>query len=333
MVLKTKLTEMLGIQHPIVQGGMMFVGTAEMAAAVSNAGALGIITALTQPTPEALRQEIRRCRTMTKNPFGVNLTLLPAINPPPYEEYAKVIVEEGIKIVETAGNNPGKFIKMFKDAGIIVLHKCTAIRHALSAQKLGVDVISMDGFECAGHPGEDDIGGLVLLAKSARALSIPYIASGGFGDGRGLAAALALGAEGVNMGTRFMCTVEAPIHQHIKEAMVKADERTTTLVYRPFRNTARVFRNSVAVEVNTRERKPNVKFEDVRELVAGARGRVVYETGDSEYGVWTAGQVLGLINDIPTCEDLVKRMVGDAEYIIKNRLDVMVEHPYKKSKL
>lgn len=227
----------------------------------------------------------------------------------------------------------GKFIKMFKDAGIIVLHKCTAIRHALSAQKLGVDVISMDGFECAGHPGEDDIGGLVLLAKSARALSIPYIASGGLGDGRGLAAALALGAEGVNMGTRFMCTVESPIHQSIKEAMVKADERSTTLVYRPFRNTARIFRNSVAVEVNARERKPNVKFEDIRELVAGARGRVVFETGDPEYGVWTAGQVLGLINDIPTCENLVKRMVGDAESIIRDRLDVMVQQPFENSKL
>lgn len=218
---------------------------------------------------------------------------------------------------------------MFKDAGIIVIHKCTAIRHAISAQKLGVDVISMDGFECAGHPGEDDIGGLILLAKSAQALSIPYIASGGFGDGRGLAAALALGAEGVNMGTRFMCTQESPIHHNIKEAIVKADERSTTLVFRPFRNTSRIFKNSVAREVNKREKNPNVKFEDVRELVAGARGRQVYTTGDPEFGVWTAGQVCGLINDIPTCKELVSRMVADAEDIITKRLSPIVQ----KSKL
>ncbi|KAI9320242.1 2-nitropropane dioxygenase [Dichotomocladium elegans] len=324
MVLKTKLTELLGIQYPIVQGGMQYVGTAEMASAVSNAGALGMLTALTQPTPDALRVEIRRCRQMTDKPFGVNLTFLPAISPPPYEEYAKAIIEEGIKVVETAGNNPGKYIKMFKDAGIVVLHKCTAIRHALSAEKLGVDVISMDGFECAGHPGEDDIGGLVLLAKSAKALRIPYIASGGMANGRSLAAALALGAEGINMGTRFMCTQEAPIHHNIKEAMVKADERSTTLVFRPFRNTSRIFRNSVAVEVNKRERNPKVAFEDVRELVAGARGRQVYTTGDPEYGVWTAGQVLGLIDDIPTCKDLVARIAADAEKIITERLNNMV---------
>ncbi|CDH58854.1 2-nitropropane dioxygenase [Lichtheimia corymbifera JMRC:FSU:9682] len=330
MVLKTKLTEMLGIEHPVVQGGMQYVGTAEMASAVSNAGGLGMITALTQPTPDKLRDEIRRCRSMTSKPFGVNLTFLPAITPPPYAEYAQAIIDEGIKVVETAGNNPGKYIKMFKEAGIIVIHKCTAIRHALSAQKLGVDVISMDGFECAGHPGEDDIGGLILLAKSATALKIPYIASGGMGNGRSLAAALALGAEGVNMGTRFMCTQESPIHHNVKEAMVKADERSTSLVFRPFRNTSRIFKNSVAVEVNARERNPNVKFEDVRELVAGARGRQVYTTGDPEFGVWTAGQVLGLINDIPTCKDLVARIVADAEEIIKNRLIRMVD---TKSKL
>ncbi|CAO3690795.1 unnamed protein product [Rhizopus stolonifer] len=209
---------------------------------------------------------------------------------------------------------------MFKEAGIVVLHKCTAIRHAISAQKLGVDIVSIDGYECAGHPGEDDVTALVLLAKSAKALTIPYIASGGFGDGRGLAAALALGAEGVNMGTRFMCTVEAPIHQNIKEAIVKADERSTTLVFRPFRNTSRIFRNSIATEVNERERNPNVQFEDVRELVSGARGRQVYTTGDPEFGVWTAGQVVGLIDDIPTCEKLVSRMVSDAEIVIKEQL-------------
>lgn len=322
---------------------MQYVGTAEMASAVSNAGALGILTALTQPTPDALRAEIRRCRTMTKNPFGVNLTFLPAIVPPPYEEYTKAIIEEGIKVVETAGNNrkyesfflnfiiliyctklAGKYIKMFKEAGIVVLHKCTSIRHALSAQRLGVDIISIDGFECAGHPGEDDITALILLAKSAKTLNIPYIASGGFGDGRGLAAALALGAEGINMGTRFMCTVESPIHNNIKEAIVKADERSTTLVFRPFRNTSRIFKNSIAVEVNSRERNPNVKFEDVRELVAGARGRQVYTTGDPEFGVWTAGQVVGLIDDIPTCDVLVSRIVRDAEAVVKERLNKMI---------
>ncbi|KAI8968465.1 hypothetical protein BDF20DRAFT_828232 [Mycotypha africana] len=325
MVLRTKLTQMLGIKHPIVQGGMQYVGTAEMASAVSNAGALGILTALTQPTPDALRAEIKRCRTMTDKPFGVNLTFLPAIIPPPYEEYAKAIIDEGIKVVETAGNNPGKYIKMFKEAGIIVLHKCTSIRHALSAQRLGVDIISMDGYECAGHPGEDDITGLILLAKSAKTLSIPYIASGGFGDGAGLAAALALGAQGINMGTRFMCTVEAPIHQNVKEAMVKADERSTALVFRPFRNTSRIFKNSIAVEVNKREILPNVDFnKDIRELVAGSRGKQVYTTGDIEFGVWTAGQVLGIIDDIPTCHELVSRIAQDAEAIITQRLSKAV---------
>ncbi|KAF7721365.1 hypothetical protein EC973_004827 [Apophysomyces ossiformis] len=329
MVIATALTRLLGIKHPIVQGGMQYVGVAELASAVSNAGGLGILTALTQPTPEDLRKEIRRCRTMTNNPFGVNLTFLPAITPPPYEEYTRVIIDEGIKVVETAGNNPGKYIKMLKDAGIIVIHKCTAIRHALSAQRLGVDVISIDGFECAGHPGEDDVTGLILLAKSSKTLKIPYIASGGFGDGRGLAAALALGAQGINMGTRFMATVESPIHNNIKEAIVKADERNTALVFRPFRNTSRIFKNTVAVEVNSREKNPNVKFEDVRELVAGARGRQVYTTGDPNFGVWTAGQVIGLIDDIPTCEVLVNRIVGDAEKIIKEELSKMVSEQSK----
>ncbi|KAI7904393.1 uncharacterized protein BX663DRAFT_432080 [Cokeromyces recurvatus] len=333
MGLKTKLTEMLGIKHPIVQGGMQYVGTAEMASAVSNAGALGILTALTQPTPEALCAEIKRCRQMTDKPFGINLTFLPAIVPPPYEEYAKTIINEGIKVVETAGNNPGKYIKMFKEAGVIVLHKCTSIRHALSAQKLGVDFISMDGYECAGHPGEDDVTALILLAKAAKKLDIPYIASGGFGDGAGLAAALALGAEGINMGTRFMCTVEAPIHQNIKEAMVKADERSTALVFRPFRNTSRIFKNTIAMEVNAREKDPNVQFEDVRELVSGARGKQVYTTGDPNFGVWTAGQVLGIIEDIPTCDVLVSRIVNDAEAIIKQRLNKFVITSPPSSKL
>ncbi|KAI9362879.1 2-nitropropane dioxygenase [Pilaira anomala] len=324
MVLVTKLTKLLGIQHPIIQGGMQHVGTAEMASAVSNAGALGILTALTQPTPEQLRKEIRRCREMTDNPFGVNMTFLPAINLPPYKEYAQVIIEEGIKVVETAGNNPGEYIKMFKEANITTIHKCVAIRHALTAQRLGVDAVSMDGFECAGHPGEDDITGLILLAKSARKLEIPFVASGGIGDGRGLAAALALGAEGVNMGTRFMCTKEAPIHETIKKRMVAADERSTALVYRPFRNTARIFKNDIAVQVNQIEKNPSVEFNDIKELVAGVRGKQVFTNGDPEFGVWTAGQVLGLIEDIPTCHELVHRMVNEAESIIIDRLAKMV---------
>ncbi|KAJ1548084.1 hypothetical protein HK405_004255 [Cladochytrium tenue] len=325
MVLRTKLTAALGIEHPIVQGGMMWVGVAEMAAAVSNAGGLGLLTGLTQPTPAALKQEIARCRTMTNKPFGVNLTFLPSITPPPYAEYVSVIIESGIKIVETAGNNPGEHVRRLKQAGVTVLHKCTAIRHALSAQKLGVDFLSIDGFECAGHPGEDDIPNFVLLAKAAKTLKIPFIASGGIGDGRGLAAALALGAEGVNMGTRFMCTVESPIHANIKRAMVEADERSTTLMFRTLHNTARVFKNEVAKKVVEIERRPGgAQFEDIRELVSGARGRTVYETGDVDGGVWTAGTVLGLIDDVPTCKVLCERMVADAESIITKRLGGMV---------
>ncbi|KAI9479539.1 2-nitropropane dioxygenase [Zychaea mexicana] len=320
MVIATRLTQILGIKHPIVQGGMTHVGRAELASAVSNAGALGIITALTQPTPEELRKEIRRCREMTEKPFGVNLTILPAINPPPYMEYAKVIVEERVPVVETAGNNPREYVRMFKGAGLKTIHKCVAIRHAISAQKMGVDVLSIDGLECAGHPGEDDISGLILLSKAAQKLDTAYIASGGFADGRGLAAALALGAQGINMGTRFMCTEEAPIHRNIKEAIVEADERSTALLYRPFRNTARVFKNEVALEVNRREANPGVKFEDIKELVAGVRGREALDNGDKDHGIWSAGQAVGLINDIPTCEELVSRIAGDAETIIRDKL-------------
>ncbi|PHZ14068.1 2-nitropropane dioxygenase [Rhizopus microsporus ATCC 52813] len=325
MVLVTRITQLLGIKHPIIQGGMQHVGKAELASAVSNSGALGILTALTQPTPEDLRKEIRRCREMTDKPFGVNMTFLPALRLPPYKDYAQVIIEEGVKIVETAGNNPGEFIKMFKDADIKTIHKCVAVRHALTAQRLGVDAVSMDGFECAGHPGEDDITGLILLAKSARKLNIPFIASGGIGDGRGLAAALALGAEGVNMGTRFLCTKEAPIHEAIKQKMVEADERSTALVYRPFRNTARIFKNKVAVEVNEIERtKEDLKFEDIAELVSGTRGKQVFVKGDPDLGIWIAGQVLGLIDDIPTCHQLVTRMIDEAETIISQRLRNMI---------
>ncbi|KII90845.1 hypothetical protein PLICRDRAFT_106539 [Plicaturopsis crispa FD-325 SS-3] len=313
----TPLTKLLGIRVPVVQGGMQWVGKPELVAAVSNGGGLGIITALTQPNPAALRDAIRLTRTKTSKPFGVNITILPSINPPDYEGYARVAVEEGVRIFETAGNNPGPLIKYFKANGCVVLHKCTTVRHAKSAQRMGVDVISIDGFECAGHPGEEDIGGIVLLARAAQELSIPYIASGGFADGRGLASALALGAAGVNMGTRFMCTVEAPIHQNIKEKIVASTEQDTIHILRTLNNTARVFRNKVSTEVVRLERRPGgAKFEDVRELVAGARGRLVYENGDPDYGIWSAGVCLGLIKDIPTCEELLSRIEREAEAII-----------------
>eukprot|EP00160_Parvularia_atlantis_P016989 Unigene5661_Nuclearia_a/m.17286 Unigene5661_Nuclearia_a/g.17286 ORF Unigene5661_Nuclearia_a/g.17286 Unigene5661_Nuclearia_a/m.17286 type:complete len:331 (+) Unigene5661_Nuclearia_a:76-1068(+) len=325
MVLETRITKMLGITHPIVQGGMQWVGFAEMASAVSNAGGLGMLTALSQPSPDALRKEIARCRTMTDKPFGVNLTILPAINPPPYAEYVTAIIEEGVKVVETAGNNPGEHVKRFKAAGITVVHKCTSIRHALSAQRLGVDVLSIDGFECAGHPGEDDVTNLILLPLAARKLQIPFLASGGFGDGRGLAAALAMGAEGINMGTRFMATKEAPVHDNIKQAMVKASERDTSLMFRTMHNTARVFKNKISVEVVAIEKAEPGKFEKVRDLVSGARGRQVFVNGDPDYGVWTAGQVLGLIDDVPACKELVERIVKEAEDIITGRLNSIVK--------
>jgi nitronate monooxygenase len=309
---RTRITELFGIQHPIMQGGMMHVGLAEMAAAVSNAGGLGTLTALTQPTPEKLREEIARTRTMTDKPFAVNLTILPSINPPPYEEYRRVIIESGITIVETAGSNPEAQVEAFKPHGITLVHKCTSVRHARSAERLGVDVVSIDGFECAGHPGEDDIGGLVLIPATADAVEIPVIASGGVGDGRGLAAALMLGAEGVNMGTRFMATVEAPIHDRVKQSLVDSTERDTDLIFRQLRNTARVSRNAISQEV-VRILSTGAAFDAVQPLVAGARGKVVMETGDLDAGIWTGGQVRGLIRDIPTTAELVRRMVADAE--------------------
>ncbi|KAK7544843.1 uncharacterized protein J3D65DRAFT_610957 [Phyllosticta citribraziliensis] len=292
---------------------MQWVGYAELASAVSNAGGLGILTALTQPTPEDLRKEIRRCRTMTKNPFGVNLTLLPALVPPDYGAYAQVIIDEGINIVETAGNSPGPVIRQLKAANVIILHKCTTIRHAQSAVKLGVDFLSIDGFECAGHVGEHDITNFILLSKARQTLGVPFIASGGFADGQGLAAALSLGAEGINMGTRFMCTVEAPIHQKIKQAIVEAQETDTELVLRRWRNTTRLFGNKVAREAVQVERESKEgKFEEVAPFVSGKRGREVFLNGDKDYGVWTAGQVIGLIHDIPTCGELVARIEREA---------------------
>ncbi|MGY4569279.1 nitronate monooxygenase [Bradyrhizobium pachyrhizi] len=321
-MIKTRFTEMFGVDHPIVQGGMQWVGRAELVAAVANAGALGMITALTQPTPDDLRKEIARCRELTDKPFGVNLTILPAIKPPPYAEYRQAIIESGIKIVETAGNKPQEHVDEFKKHGIKVLHKCTSVRHALSAERMGADAISIDGFECAGHPGEDDTPGLILIPAAADKVKIPMIASGGFGDARGLVAALALGAEGINMGTRFMCTKESPIHQLVKERIVANDERETELIFRTMRNTSRVAKNAISTKVVQME-KEGAKFEDVRELVAGARGKMVYASGDADEGIWSAGQVQGLIHDIPSCAELVSRIVHEAEAIIRERLERM----------
>jgi NAD(P)H-dependent flavin oxidoreductase YrpB (nitropropane dioxygenase family) len=320
MALRTRITELLGIEHPIVQGGMMWVGRAELAAAVSNAGGLGILTALTQPTPDDLRREIDRCRTMTDKPFGVNLTILPSVSPPPYADYRKAIIESGITIVETAGHKPQEHVDHFKSHGVIVLHKCTAVRHALSAERMGVDVISIDGFECAGHPGEDDIPGLILIPAAADQVKIPMIASGGFGDGRGLAAALALGAEGINMGTRFCATVEAPIHEAVKAFIDANDERDTRLIFRKFHNTGRVARSSVSERVVALSQPAEAVFEDIRPLVSGAKGREALETGNLEAGLVWAGQVQGLIHDVPTCQVLIDRIVADAEAIIRGRL-------------
>ncbi|WP_104513481.1 NAD(P)H-dependent flavin oxidoreductase [Acinetobacter indicus] len=325
MSIQTRVTQMLGIRHPIIQGGMMWVGTAEMASAVSNAGGLGTLTALTQPSPEALAQEIARCREMTDQPFAVNLTLLPAVNPPPYAEYRQAIIDSGIKIVETAGNKPHEHIEVFKQHGITVIHKCTSVRHALSAQKIGADIISIDGFECAGHPGEDDIPGLILIPAAADQLTVPIIASGGFGDGRGLVAALALGAEGINMGTRFCATQEAPIHDNIKQFYLNNDERATNLLYRQFRNTARVAKNSVSDLVVQMSQDPNLEFEHIRPYISGLKGKLALETGDVDAGLITAGQVLGLIHDIPSCDDLIQRMIQDAEQIIQQRLAGLIQ--------
>lgn len=324
-MLKTRITELLGIEHPVVQGGMQWVGRAELAAAVSNAGALGILTGLTQPSPEALTKEIARTRGMTDRPFGVNLTILPTLKPVPYDEYAQAIVEAGIKIVETAGRNPEPYLPMFKKHGVKVVHKCTSVRHALKAEAIGCDAVSIDGFECAGHPGEDDIPGLILIPATADKLKIPMIASGGFGDARGLVAALALGADGINMGTRFMATLEAPVHENVKRALVEGGERDTSLIFRPLRNTARIYRNKVAEEVRSiedarQEAGEKVTIDDIMHLVSGERGRRVYEEGDIDLGIWSAGQIVGLIHDVPSCAELVHRIVAEAEEIIAGRL-------------
>lgn len=322
-MLQTRFTEEFGIRHPIVQGGMMWVGRAELAAAVSNAGALGIITGLTQPTPEDLAAEIRRCQEMTDQPFGVNLTILPAIDPPPYEEYRQAIVESGVQIVETAGANPRDHLPTLHAAGIKVIHKCTSVRHALKAEALGVDAVSIDGFECAGHPGEDDVPGLVLIPAATAQLRIPVIASGGIADARGLVAALALGADGANMGTRFMCTAESPVAEAVKQQIVANTERDTTLIFRTLHNTARVAANSVSAEVVETEAR-GCEFADIQHLVAGSRGRKVFENGDVEAGIWSVGQCQGLIEDVPSCGELVDRMVSEAAGLIRDRLSGML---------
>ncbi len=319
--MKTRITELFGIEHPIVQGGMHFVGLAEMAAAVSNAGGLGIITGLTQRTPDDLGKEIRRCREMTDKPFGVNLTFLPSINPPDYPGYIQAIIDNGVKIVETAGNNPQKYMAGLKAAGIKVIHKCTSVRHSLKAEAVGCDAISVDGFECGGHPGEDDVPNFVLLPRAAEELKIPFVASGGVANGRQLAAALALGADGINMGTRFIATQEAPVHQNVKQAIVDATELDTRLVMRPLRNTERVLNNAAVQRLLEKEKAlgANLKFEDIIHEVGGVYPRIMQD-GDMDAGAWSCGMVAGLIHDIPTCKDLIDGIIADAEQIIRGRL-------------
>lgn len=320
--MKTRITELFGIQHPIIQGGMHYVGFAEMAAAVSNAGGLGIITGLTQRTPELLAKEIARCKTMTGKPFGVNLTFLPSVTPPDYPGYIRAIIEGGVKIVETAGNNPAKFMPLLKEHGIKVIHKCTSVRHSLKAESIGCDAVSVDGFECGGHPGEDDIPNMILLPRAAEELKIPFVASGGMADARSLVAALAMGAEGMNMGTRFMATKEAPIHDNVKQAILNATELDTRLIMRPLRNTERVLDNPAVDRLLEKEKTlgSNIKFEDIIAEVAGVYPRVMTE-GEVGAGAWSCGMVVGLIHDIPTCKELIERIMHDAEAIIRTRLE------------
>ena len=320
--METRITRLLGIEFPIIQGGMQWVGRAELASAVSNAGGLGILTALTQPTPEDLAAEIVRCREMTDKPFGVNITILPSVKPPPYEEYAQVIVDSGIKIVETAGRNPQPFLPGFKPHGIKVIHKCTSVRHAVKAETIGCDAVSVDGFECAGHPGEDDIPNFVLLPVTAARLSIPILASGGIATGGQMAAALVLGADGINMGTRFVATREAPVHDNVKRKLVEGNELDTALIYRTLRNTGRVYRNKIAEQVLEIEAQPGeTNFADIYPLVSGTRGRErVIERGMTDDGLLWAGMVMGLIDDIPTCEELITRTVNDARAVLNSAI-------------
>jgi NAD(P)H-dependent flavin oxidoreductase YrpB (nitropropane dioxygenase family) len=323
--MKTRITEMFGVEHPIIQGGMHYVGFAEMAAAVSNAGGLGIITGLTQHTPDLLAKEIARCHDMTDKPFGVNLTFLPALMAPDYPGYIRAIIEGGVKIVETAGNNPQKWLPVLKEHGIKVIHKCTSVRHSLKAEAIGCDAVSVDGFECGGHPGEDDIPNMILLPRAAEELKIPFVASGGMADGRSLVAALAMGADGMNMGTRFMATKEAPIHDNVKQAIVAATELDTRLIMRPLRNTERVLDNPAVERLLEKERTlgANIKFQDIIPEVAGVYPRVMLE-GEVGAGAWSCGMVVGLIHDIPSCKELIDRIMAEAETIIRQRLEGML---------
>lgn len=319
--MKTRITELFGIEHPIIQGGMHHVGLAELASAVSNAGGLGMVTGLTQRTPELLAREIARCRAMTDKPFGVNLTFLPSVNPPDYPGYVKAIIEGGVKVVETAGNNPQKWLPALKEAGIKVIHKCTSVRHALKAQAIGCDAISVDGFECGGHPGEDDVPNFILLPRAAEELGIPFVASGGMADGRSLVAALALGAEGMNMGTRFIATQEAPVHENVKRAIVAASELDTRLVMRPLRNTERVLSNAAVERLLAKERELGaaISFEDILPEVAGVYPRIM-QSGEMDAGAWSCGMVAGLIHDVPTVQQLIDRTMAEAHALINERL-------------
>lgn len=323
--MKTRITEMYNIEHPIIQGGMHYVGFAEMAAAVSNAGGLGIITGLTQKSPKDLANEIARCHDMTDKPFGVNLTFLPSVTSPDYPGYVKSIIKGGIKVVETAGRNPEPVLPYLHDAGISVIHKCTSVRHALKAQSIGCDAVSVDGFECGGHPGEDDIPNMILLPRAADELEIPFVSSGGMADGRSLVASLAMGAEGMNMGTRFIATKEAPVHENVKAAIVAASELDTRLVMRPLRNTERVLNNAAVERILEieKEKGADLQFEDIFEQVAGVYPTIMTE-GEMDAGAWSCGMVAGLINDIPTCKELIDRIMAEAEDIITNRLTGLV---------
>lgn len=319
--MKTRITELFGIERPILQGGMHHVGVAELASAVSNAGGLGIITGLTQRTPELLAREIARCRTMTDKPFGVNLTFLPSVTPPDYAGYVQAIIDGGVKVVETAGNNPQKWLPALKEAGIKVIHKCTSVRHALKAEAIGCDAVSVDGFECGGHPGEDDVPNFILLPRAAEALTVPFVASGGMADGRSLVAALALGADGINMGTRFIATQEAPVHANVKQAIVAASELDTRLVMRPLRNTERVLNNPATERLLAKERELGaaIRFEDIAPEVAGVYPRIMQQ-GDMDAGVWSCGMVAGLIHDVPTVQQLMDSIMAQAEALITQRL-------------
>lgn len=328
--MRTRITELFGIEHPIIQGGMHYVGFAEMAAAVSNAGGLGIITALTQPTPEALAVEIARCREMTDKPFGVNLTFLPAVTQPDYPGYIKAILDGGVRAVETAGNNPQKWLPVLQEAGVKVIHKCTSVRHSLKAEAIGCDAVSVDGFECGGHPGEDDVPNFILLPRAAEELKIPFVASGGMADGRSLVAALSLGAEGMNMGTRFMATLEAPVHANVKAALLAASELDTRLVMRPLRNTERVLTNAGVERLIEKEKALGaaITFNDIAPEVAGVYPRILRD-GEMDLGAWSCGMVAGLIHDVPTVKALIDRIISEAETIIRGRLHRLLDGTFE----